>query len=140
MLAVPGHESEFVLQCRGGDERVGKSNSELPNDPTSSLSDRTVDREFPERREQLARQIRGGFACEELRAGRDRIVQPMSAWDERGFATEMVDEDAGIDQEIRHAATRREMERPHLEPRRRWPQALLSRQRHRSGIRRAPDE
>lgn len=140
MLAVPGHESESVLQCRGSDERVGKSNSELPSDPTGSFSDRTVDREFSEGREQLARQVRGGVAGEELCAGHDRVVQPMPAWDESGRATEMVDENVSIDQEIRHAATRRATERPHLEPRRTWPQVLSSRQRHQSGTRRAPGE
>ena len=119
MLAVPGHETKSVLQRRCSDERVGKSDSELPSDPTGSLGYRTVDSEFSEGSEQLARQIRGGVAGKELCAGHDRVVEPMSPRDEGDCATEMVDENVGIDQEIRHASTRRATARPQPEPRRR---------------------
>ena len=79
MLAVPRYETESVLQRRRGDESVGKPDSELSCDPTSALGHGPVDAEFPEGRQQLARQVRGGTACEKLRTGHDRLVEPMPA-------------------------------------------------------------
>ena len=107
MLAVSGDETEAVLQRRRSDERVRKSGSELSSDTTGSLRYCAVDGEFTEGGEQLARQVRGRIAGKELRAGHDRVVEPMSAGDEGDRATEMVDEDVGVDQKISHAATRR---------------------------------
>ena len=110
-----------MLNCGRGDEGVGKSDSELPRDPTGALGHSPVDAEFSERREQLAEEVRGGVAGEEFGAGDHRVVEPVATGYESNSAAEVVDEDVGVDEEISHAATRRARARLQTVRHQTWP-------------------
>ena len=107
MFAVPRDETETVLDCGRGDEGVGKSDFELPRDPTGTLGHSPVDAEFSERRKQLAGEVGGGVTGEEFGACDHRVVEPVATGYENNRAAEVVDEYVGVDEEISHAATGR---------------------------------
>ena len=107
MLAVPRDQTETVFNRGCGDEGIGKSDSELSRDPTGALGHGPVDAKFSEGREQLNGEVRRGVAGEEFCAGDHRVVEPVATGYERSCASEVVDEDVGVDEEISHAATRR---------------------------------
>lgn len=121
MLAVPRDESEPVLNGGRGDECVGKSDSELPHDPTGALGHSTVDAELSERREQLTGEVRSGVADEEFGAGDHRLVEPVPTGYGSNYAAEVVDENVGVDEKISHAATRRARARSQTMRHQTWP-------------------
>ena len=95
-----------MFNCGRGDKCVGKSDPELPRDPTGPLGHSTVDAELSERREQLAGEVRSGVAGEEFGSGDHRVVEPVPTGCKSNRAAEVVDEDVGVDEKVSHAATR----------------------------------
>lgn len=68
-----------MLERGSGDERIGESEAEFANNAAGSLSDRSIDSELSEWREELHRQVRCGVSGKELSARDHRVVKAIPA-------------------------------------------------------------
>ncbi len=107
VLAVAGDEPEPVFESGRCDKRVGKPCPELSNDPAGSLGDGAVDVKLAERREELRREIGCGVASEQLGTRHHRVAETVALRPELARASQVVDEDVGVDEEVSHVASRR---------------------------------
>ena len=106
VLAVAGDESEAVFERRGRDQRVRQPSAELSNDPPGPLSNRAVDVELAKRCEQSSREIGRSVAGEHLGTRHNGVAETVTLRSEFTRASEVVDEDVGIDEQVSHVASR----------------------------------
>jgi hypothetical protein len=85
----------------------GQSCPELSNDPTCSLGDGAVDVEPAERREKSNREIGRRVPGEQLGTRDHGVAETVPLRPELVRASEVVDEDVGVDEEVSHVASRR---------------------------------
>lgn len=69
VLPVPRRQRQSMLEGGRRDERVGHAELGLSCDASRSFGDCAIDRELPERRQQLRHDVRCTVAGEELGAG-----------------------------------------------------------------------
>ena len=106
VLAVAGDEPEAVFESGSCDERVGQTCPELSNESSGPLGDGAVDVKLAERREELRREIGRGVAGEQLGTRDHRIAETVTLRPQFPRASEVVDEDVGVDEEVSHVASR----------------------------------
>lgn len=104
---VAGGETEIALQGRRRDESVGHPKTALAPDASGALRDGAVDGHLPERGEHTSGNVGSRCPRKELGTGDDRVVKPVAARLELDGAAEVVDEDVGVNQNVRHGPTRR---------------------------------
>ena len=119
MLPIAGDDREPVLDRRRRDQCVGKPDSELTGDTSTTLGDSTIHGNLAERGEEPNGQVGSGVAGDELRPRDHGVVHTMASWPQLNFAAKMVDEDIGIDEDVSHDASRHEKERTRPAQRRR---------------------
>lgn len=78
VLAVPGDESEAMLERRGRNERIGQPSPELPNDSSGPLGDGSVDVKLAERRKQSSREIGRRVSGEQLGTRDDGVAEAVT--------------------------------------------------------------
>lgn len=104
--SIPGGQTKPVFDCGCCDEGVGEPDAALSADSAGTFGHRAIDRDLPERSKEGADQIGGGVAGEELGTSYDRVVQPVTAGRELSGASEVVDEDIGVDEDVSHDPSR----------------------------------
>ena len=95
-----------MLYRRRSDQRVRKANIALPTNSAGSFGDRTIDRDFPERRQQLGHQMGAGSTGEQLGSRYHRVVQPVTVCAQATSPPEVIDEHVGIDEDLSHGSSR----------------------------------
>lgn len=107
VLAFAGDQSEAVFDRRGCDERIGQPRPELSNDPPGPLCDGAVDVEFAERPEHSSREFGRRVPGEQLGTGDNGVAETVTLRADLADASEVVNEDVGVDEEVSHVASRR---------------------------------
>ena len=85
----------------GCDQGIWETQSELSRHSTCSFGHCTVDEELAKRSKHFGRQGRRCVASEEFGSSDDRVVQSVTTRLQRSGATEVVDEDVGVDKKVR---------------------------------------
>lgn len=105
ILGVAGRELKSTFERRRRDQGVGKPEPELPGDAPGALRDRSINRDLAEGSQQACDERAGGGAGEQLRSRDDRVVQAVPSWLELCRASQVIDEDVGVDEQVSHGAT-----------------------------------
>jgi hypothetical protein len=107
MLLVPRRETKVAFKSGCRDESIRHTKSGFPPNPSSTFGDRPIHWEFTEGSEDARRQVGPGGAREEFRPGDHRIVKSVSGRFEFSRASQVVDEDVGVYEDVSHDPTRR---------------------------------
>ncbi len=111
MLPVAGDDREPVLDRRRRDQCIGKPDSEVTGDTSTTLGDSTIHWNLAERGKKPNGEVGSGVAGDELRPRDHGEVHPMASGPQLHCAAKMVDEDIGVDEDVSHDANRHEKER-----------------------------
>ena len=119
MLPITGDDRESVLDRRCGDQCIGKPDSELTGDTSTTLGNSTIHRELAERGKKPNGEVSSSVAGDELRPRDHGVMHPMTSRSQLDRAAKMVNEDISVDQDVSHDASRHGKERTRPEPLRR---------------------
>lgn len=100
--SVPCSQTQPVFDGSCRNDGVGQTDAALSTDSASAFRHRAIDRDLPERGKESADQIGGSVARKELGSGDDRVTQSVTAGNEPASASEVVDEDVGVDEDVSH--------------------------------------
>jgi len=98
VLDVARREAQAVFERSGRDERIGKAQAELTGHSARTFCHVAIDRKLPERGEQLHDGVGSSAPGEQLRSRHDRVVQPVTTRLQLHRASQVVDEDVGVDE------------------------------------------
>ena len=91
----------------GSDERIGHPDPRLPTDTPGLLGDRTIDGQLPERGEEASDEVGRCGPGDQFGPRNDGVVEAVTSGSQLRCASEVVDEDVGIDEEVSHGTNRR---------------------------------
>ena len=91
-----------MFDCGCSDEGVGKPNAALSANSSGSFCHCAFNRNLAKRCQECAHKVRSGITCEEFSSGDYRVVQPVFGGRKLVGASEVIDEDVGIDEYVSH--------------------------------------
>ena len=90
MLPITGDDRESVLDRRCGDQCIGKPDSELTGDTSTTLGNSTIHRELAERGKKPNGEVSSSVAGDELRPRDHGVMHPMTSRSQLDRAAKMV--------------------------------------------------